>query len=655
MSRLTGSAYQYLQRSQLRTDKFQRNMMPLALPKLDKTCAKYLQSMEAVFGEDPRMTTARDVTKQFENGEGKNLHNELVQYNKEAKARGTSYIYDFWTDSYLTSRKPLPLNYNPFMAWRDETRPSLNDQLVRSANITASIMRFKRSLEENVLNPELYYVKGSPKSTELARKIMVYLPDLLATFLAYGRMIFPLDMRQHKYLFSTTRIPKMNRDEVVKFDADESRHMLVIKHGQFFVFDVLDANGDLYSPEHIYANLQHIAQLAKPAKDTDLSISELSTAERNLWAQDREHLAGLSDRNKNNIRLLDSAIYALCLDETSYKEEQKVDAAHNFLHGSNKSGPLNRWFDKSFSIIVTKDAHASINFEHSWGDGVAVLRLFNEIYDDTTKQPALDHIPSDAELKSCKLDSVRRLEFDLDSRLKSSISACRKRHIDTTSSLEISAVQYSSLDKNYFKKRSLSADAMFQLSFQLAFRKVFGKTPVTYESCSTAAFKGGRTETVRPTSAQSKAAIDAIIKNSSDLKSAAPDLAKLLDQSSKTHYSMCADASRGHGFDRHLFALRELAVRAGKGLTALFSDAIYTDAQHFTLSTSTLYGESFSGGGFAPVVPDGYGLGYGYVDNDFGVLVSSYKPHRPNGQFADALRESLDDVRQVCDNMPTTK
>ena len=33
-----------------------------------------------------------------------------------------------------------------------------------------------------------------------------------------------------------------------------------------------------------------------------------------------------------------------------------------------------RWADKSFSIIVQKDGRSTVNFEHSWGDGVAVLR-----------------------------------------------------------------------------------------------------------------------------------------------------------------------------------------------------------------------------------------------------------------------------------------
>ena len=38
-----------------------------------------------------------------------------------------------------------------------------------------------------------------------------------------------------------------------------------------------------------------------------------------------------------------------------------------------------RWFDKSFQLVLCKDGKAAVNFEHAWGDGVAVLRFFNEV------------------------------------------------------------------------------------------------------------------------------------------------------------------------------------------------------------------------------------------------------------------------------------
>jgi len=46
-----------------------------------------------------------------------------------------------------------------------------------------------------------------------------------------------------------------------------------------------------------------------------------------------------------------------------------------------------RWFDKCFTLIITKKGHAAINFEHSWGDGVAVLRYMIETFKDTTTKP----------------------------------------------------------------------------------------------------------------------------------------------------------------------------------------------------------------------------------------------------------------------------
>jgi len=41
-------------------------------------------------------------------------------------------------------------------------------------------------------------------------------------------------------------------------------------------------------------------------------------------------------------------------------------------------------------LIVAKDGVAAVNFEHSWGDGVAVLRYFQEILKDSNENPFVD-------------------------------------------------------------------------------------------------------------------------------------------------------------------------------------------------------------------------------------------------------------------------
>ena len=66
----------------------------------------------------------------------------------------------------------------------------------------------------------------------------------------------------------------------------------------------------------------------------------------------------------------------------------------------------------------------------------------------------------------------------------------------------------------------------------------------------------------------------------------------------------------GEGFDRHLFALKYLSQQRSLPLPSLYQDAAYAAINYNILSTSTLSSPAVYCGGFAPVVPDGYGLGY---------------------------------------------
>lgn len=55
------------------------------------------------------------------------------------------------------------------------------------------------------------------------------------------------------------------------------------------------------------------------------------------------------------------------------------------------AGPADsRWFDKSFSLIVNRSGTAAVNFEHSWADGLTVVRYCNEIYKDSETRPSVD-------------------------------------------------------------------------------------------------------------------------------------------------------------------------------------------------------------------------------------------------------------------------
>lgn len=99
----------------------------------------------------------------------------------------------------------------------------------------------------------------------------------------------------------------------------------------------------------------------------------------------------------------------------------------------------------------------------------------------------------------------------------------------------------------------------------------------------------------------------------------------------------------GQGFDRHLFALRQLAQ--GQDVP-LFSSSPYQSINHIILSTSTLSSPAIFLGGFAPVVDDGFGVGYRADVDSLGTQVTAY-PSRDAAGFVQALESSFDDLRAV--------
>ncbi len=72
-----------------------------------------------------------------------------------------------------------------------------------------------------------------------------------------------------------------------------------------------------------------------------------------------------------------------------------------------------------------------------------------------------------------------------------------------------------------------------------------------------------------------------------------------------------------------MFALKGVAESKGFDV-ALFQDPSYLHMNEIILSTSTLSSDAVLLGGFAPVSPGGYGVGYGLMDEWLGVQVTTY-------------------------------
>uniref|UniRef100_A0A1A7XBF5 Carnitine O-palmitoyltransferase 2, mitochondrial n=1 Tax=Iconisemion striatum TaxID=60296 RepID=A0A1A7XBF5_9TELE len=628
----TDPSAEYLHKSVVPSMHYQKSLPRLPIPKLEDTIRRYLAAQKPLLNDDQFRTTEK-IAENFQNGMGIQLHEELVAQDKNNKH--TSYISGPWFDMYLSARESVVLNFNPFMSFNPDPKKDYNNQLVRSTNMVCSAVRFMKTLRAGSLAPEVFHLNPEKSDTDRFKNFIRWVPSSLSWYGAYMVNAYPLDMSQYFRLFNSTRIPKRGRDEL--FTDEKGRHLLIMRKGNMYVFDIVNTDGNLVKPAEIQSHLKHILLDPTPAPAFPLGL--LTSENRDTWAGLRDKL--ISAGNAENLRLVDSALFCLCLDDESMRDH--IHISHNMLH----SDGCNRWYDKSFSVIVTKDGEAAINFEHSWGDGVAVLRFQNEIFKDTTEKPLVHPGSAPAAVDSASV--VRRLDFNLDSELENGIKKAKENLDSAVSKLTIDAMEFKKGGKEQLKKSKLSPDAIAQLSFQMGFLRQYGQTVATYESCSTAAFKHGRTETIRPATIHTKRCSHAFVNEPG--KHSVEELRAMLIECSKYHGQLTREAAMGQGFDRHLFALRYLSTSKGQALHDLFTDPAYAAINHNILSTSTLTSPAVSLGGFAPVVPDGFGVGYGVHDDWMGCNVSSY-PARNVHEFLQCVHKSLEDIFSVLEGKP---
>lgn len=627
-SNVLDANYQYIQRSKVPTMHFQKSLPRLPIPELPKTGERFLNAVRPLLSKD-QYTEAVSRTKDFVESSGKVLQEKLIANDKAKKH--TSYISDYWFDLYLRDRASLPINYNPLIVFQNDVRPAYNDQLVRATNMLISSGRFLSSLKQQILEPEIFHMNPKKSKTPLFTTVTGLLPEALSWYGAYFFKAFPLDMSQFVGLFGASRIPQLNKDRILR--DPNSKHVLVQKNGNFYTFDLFDANGNLLSPAEILGNLSQIVGDNTPF--TDHPIGVLTSQNRDKWAKQRAYLEATG--NKDVLHKIDTAIFNLVLDNEVLRDDKHQILKH-YLHGDG----LNRWFDKSISLIITKDGYSGINFEHSWGDGVAVLRYFEDIYKETTTKPYVH--PDTKPLDSNR--TVTKLEFKLDDSSKEFVETAKKEYKEWCDSLSIDYILYEGLNKEACKKNKVSADCIMQLGFQAAYHLLRGNYVGTYESCSTSAFKHGRTETMRPCTDKTKLFCDSLHQN----KMSKEELRGLLQECSTGHSELVKEAAMGQGFDRHMFALRKIAEDNNLPIPELFNSYEYKYLNKSVLSTSTLSSPSVLAGGFGPVVKEGFGIGYSAFPDKLGAAVTSYKSHNNSSQFIEALHKSFLDISNILTN-----
>uniref|UniRef100_A0A1I8AZ67 Carn_acyltransf domain-containing protein n=1 Tax=Meloidogyne hapla TaxID=6305 RepID=A0A1I8AZ67_MELHA len=616
----------------------QKSLRRLPIPKLENSCKRYLDAVRAIYSEN-EAKEMEGLINQFMKGEGPELHKALLDYDHQHP--DTSYISEPWFDMYLSARVPCPVNYNPFMMFAPDPDVLYNNQLIRATNFIISCGRFKRSLDAEILAPEVFHLNPAKSGKPSVQKFWSLLPQSISWFGAVAFKAFPLDMSQYKSLFGGCRIPQRGKDKLsLRID---SKHFVVARKGTFYSVDLFNENGELHSPDCIYSSLHKILNTSSSYENEESSfVGSLTTLDRDTWADTRKELINLDQQNLHSLNTLEDALFLLCFDELGSTDPDRL--VRSLLCGDDGR---NRWFDKCFQLIVDGNGQTTINFEHSWGDGVAVLRLMEEILKDTV---ANRFVSVGKQADTAKAGETKRLEWKLNNSLRTKIRKASEQHVKRCDDLGFDFIEHKKLTKEEIKSARLSPDAIMQLGMQLAFHSIYGEFVPTYESCSTAAFLKGRTECMRSATIATKEAVLAFEKGNKSPQ----EMIGLIKKCSDMHSQLIKEASLGQGFDRHFFGLKHTARRLNRSIEniPIFNHPIYQRIMsHFVLSTSTLSTETIYFGGFGPVVEDGFGVGYNVTDQKLGAAVTCYKSQKRNAsEFCRALDEGLNKIKNVIEH-----
>lgn len=459
---------------------------------------------------------------------------------------------------------PVVLNLNPFFLLEDDPTPARNNQVTRAASLVVSALEFVRAVRREELPPD--NIRGRP-----------------------------LDMYQYSRLFGTARVPT---DHGCQIEQDpDSKHIVVLCHGQFYWFDVLDDSSDLIMSERdVSINLQTIIDDAVQTPIQEAAkgaLGILSTENRKIWSGLRDVLTREEGSNNADcLGIVDSALFVLCLDYT----EPATAAAlcQNMLCGTNEvvkgvqiGTCVNRWYDK-LQIIVCKNGSAGINFEHTGVDGHTVLRFASDVYTDTIlrfartingQAPSLwkttspDPCKRDPESFGDVTTTPHKLEWDMTPELNVAVRFAETRLADLISQNEFECLDFSGYGKNFITSMGFSPDAFVQMAFQAAYYGLYGRVECTYEPAMTKAYLHGRTEAIRSVSEESTNFVQTFWADN-------PPEAKVeaLRRACEQHVNNTKSCAKGEGCDRHLYALFCLWQRFVDGEHPEPSSAGYTSS-----------------------------------------------------------------------------
>ncbi|ELU00493.1 hypothetical protein CAPTEDRAFT_167071 [Capitella teleta] len=552
------------------TFSYQGCLPRLPVPTVHDTMKRYLLSVRPLY-DDEEYSKVEKMAHEFEHDVGKRLQKYLLLKSWWS----TNYVSDWWEEYvYLRGRSPIMINSN-FYGVDAILKPQTHLQAARAANVVHCMIEFKRQIETEEMQP---------------RTVNKHIP---------------LCSMQYRRLFNTTRIPGIEVDQLVHIN--ESHHIVVYHKGRYYKIHIHNQGRYLQACE-LEVMLQEILDSEEEPAEGEEHLAALTAGYRTPWAEARKDFFG-KGFNKTSLDAIEKSAFVLVLDDEAQDMDNLDDFGRSMLHGNG----CNRWFDKSFTLVVTSNARIGFNAEHSWADAPIMGHLWEYVISNDFMVGYLD----DGHTKGvCEYQPPypMKLQWEMSEDCLKVIQGSRSVAEKLICDVDLHLVTHDAYGKGLMKSAKLSPDAYLQMALQLAYFRERGRSCLTYEACSVRLYRDGRTETIRSCSLESVAFAKAMCNPEASKE----EKQRALKAATARHTATCRQAMTGDGVDRHLFSLYVVA-RYLEVDSPLLNEAL---GEPWRLSTSqtptnqtdfdmSKYPDLMSaGGGFGPVTEDGYGVSY---------------------------------------------
>ncbi len=471
----------------------------------------------------------------------------------------------FWEGWYLRHSTSLPVYINPFYLFDFQA----SSGAVLAAHLTVRALELHGRILRGTLPQD--EVKGVPQC-----------------------------MAQYATLFGCTRIPGVFQD--ASFCAPESSRIAIFRRGRIYSVKVLDEKGRHPGKAAFEALFRDLWNHREPLAH---SPGVFTAANRREWGKIREILRE-HPRNRHHMDLVEKALFVVILEDSPGNEE--ISFCRNLLGGI----PDNRWYDKSFQLIVYPEGVGGWNYDHSRRDGGVMSRVAAFLCGDAPEEDSSE----------ISLEIPEPLEFVGTPELEAKAREIRRRDARLRQRIKLEILRFPVFGASNLKKLRFSPDAFVQLVLLGVQKELWGSLRNAFESVSLRHFREGRTEGTRSLTPEGATCIRAYREGVRK-----EDLAFLLRRAGKAHGERILLCRRGKGIDGNLGFLENYALLRGLSPEEIpfFTSPGWRHFNEFWMSTSATEGKGIRAAGYGPSVPEGFAVRYAKKPGETELYITSFE------------------------------